>query len=56
MELKKNELITEPTKEINSVGQCGEKCPQNSSDHRGECYLDFGHTESHKCSVDGHEW
>ena len=41
---------------IKSVGQCGESCPDNSSDHRGACYLDFGHSSNHKCSVDGKEW
>jgi hypothetical protein len=41
---------------VRSVGQCGETCPENSSDHRGACYLDFGHSSNHKCSVDGREW
>lgn len=38
------------------MNQCGEYCPQNNEHHRGACYLDFGHTGYHKCSVDGHEW
>jgi hypothetical protein len=24
--------------------------------HRGACCLDVGHTNSHRCSVDGFEW
>lgn len=46
-------------KEINPIkmgNQCGERCPQNGPDHRGACYLDFGHSSNHKCSVDSHEW
>jgi hypothetical protein len=39
--------------------RCGEACPLNvgsGGSHRGACYLDVGHTSSHKCSVDGFEW
>jgi len=39
--------------------QCGQACPLNlgsAGSHRGACYLDVGHTSSHKCSVDGFEW
>lgn len=39
--------------------RCGQACPLNvgsGGSHRGACYLDVGHTSSHKCSVDGFEW
>jgi hypothetical protein len=41
---------------VKSVGQCGVECPDFSGDHRGVCYLDWGHSSNHKCSVDGREW
>jgi hypothetical protein len=46
-----SEVIT-----IKNVGQCGKLCPDNGPDHRGQCYLDFGHTQMHTCSVDGGTW
>jgi hypothetical protein len=48
------ETEREPVKA--TMNQCGAYCPQNNDHHRGACYLDFGHTGNHKCSVDGYEW
>lgn len=54
--IKKIHTCCDEAIDIKSVGQCGKKCPSNSSSHRGSCYLDFGHSQKHKCSVDGEEW
>jgi len=50
--------VAEPAK-MQVFQQCGQVCPQNlgsGGSHRGTCFLDLGHTTSHKCSVDGFEW
>jgi len=49
---------TKPAK-AKVVQRCGQACPLNTGSggsHRGACYLNVGHTSSHKCSVDGFEW
>ena len=57
---RENDVVTIIDTETESIrsdsGQCGETCPNNDANHRGKCYLDFGHSSSHKCSVDGHTW
>ena len=45
--------------EATVLQQCGQPCPLNrgsGGSHHGACYLDFAHTNSHRCSVDGFEW
>ena len=50
--------VTQPAIEQVSE-QCRQACPMNfgsGGSHRGVCYLNLGHSTTHKCNVDGFEW